>query len=311
MVDTRVVAFSHSVIGASHIKNGQPCQDASLCVKDKAYTFIAVADGHGGERYFRSDIGSRIAVQEAKDAMTNKDVIKALKKAKKGKDRERVIEQLKKSILGYWNTSVYLDEEMNHFTDEELAGVSEKYAVRYWEEREHEDIATAYGSTLIAVLLTDTFTLALQIGDGNCVIVDKDGVFSQPVPACDKCFLNTTTSLCEENAIDTFRHAYIEIPPAAVLIGTDGIDDCFAGAEKLYDFYRVILTSFRDKNEDTAKTELIDYFPRLSDKGSGDDISIGMMVDKELLRTVNLEKPQETEPTQELEPTEEHTEGTP
>jgi hypothetical protein len=133
----------------------------------------------------------------------------------------------------------------------------------------------------------------VQIGDGNVVTVDSAGVFSMPVPACDKCVGNTTTSLCEENAINDFRHSYSGTPPAAVLIGTDGIDDCFAGAEKLYDFYRVILSSFAEKDEDAAKSELFDYLPRLSEKGSGDDVSIGMIADMELLRNVNLEIPKQ------------------
>jgi hypothetical protein len=94
---------------------------------------------------------------------------------------------------------------------------------------------------LIAALQTDTFLCAVQIGDGNCVTVNADSIFAMPVPACDKCFGSVTTSLCEKDVIDTFRHAFIVMPPAAVLIGTDGIDDCFAGAEGLYGFYRVIL----------------------------------------------------------------------
>jgi serine/threonine protein phosphatase PrpC len=244
--------------------------------------------------YFRSDVGSRLAVEAAKVCMTNADVLNALKTASPGKDREQVMAQLKKSILSRWNASVYLDEDVNHFTEEELAGVPKKYFAKYRAEEEThnclDEIYTAYGSTLIAALQTDTFLLVVQIGDGSCVVVDDSGVFSQPVPPCDKCFLNTTTSLCEENAIDNFRHVYMDAVPAAVLIGTDGIDDCFAGAEKLFDFYRVILTSFTEKETETAKAELIDYFPRLSEKGSSDDISIGVIIDLPLLKSINIAK---------------------
>ena len=285
MVAATLVSFAHSVIGASHIKNGQPCQDASLCVKDKSYTFIAVADGHGGERYFRSDVGSRFAVETARDSMTDPAVIDALRKVEREKDRERIILQLKKSIVSLWNAFVAEHAEDNPFTEDELEGIPEKHADEY---RAGEQIETAYGSTLIAALRTDTFTLALQIGDGNMVTADAEGTFAQPVPLDEKCVLNVTTSLCDKDAIDVFHHDFADTPLAAVLIGTDGIDDCFAGAEKLFDFYRVILTSFSEKDEDAAKTELIDYLPRLSEKGSGDDISIGMMIDMELLRAIDL-----------------------
>ena len=287
-----MVAFAHSVIGASHVKNGQPCQDASLCVKNEAYTLIAVADGHGGERYFRSDIGSRFAV-EAADFLTEPAVLDVLRNVKREEHRESIILQLKKSIINLWNMNITVHVENNPFTEDELNAIPEKYAERY---RGGEQIEAAYGSTLIAVLLTEKFILAMQIGDGNAVTVDNAGMFAQPIPADENCFLNVTTSLCDENAIESFRHSYSDISPVAVLIGTDGIDDCFAGAEKLFDFYRVVLTSFRDKDEETAKTELIDYLPRLSEKGSGDDISIGMMIDKELLQAINIETPkQETD----------------
>ena len=285
------IAFAHSVIGQSHIKSEKPCQDASLCVKDKKYTLVAVADGHGDVQYFRSDVGSGFAVQSVRECLTDSAVVNALKTSMREKDRERVISQLKSSIIGRWNILV-TDHATDHpFTEDEFEGIPEKYAERY---RAGEQAESVYGSTLIAVLLTDSFMLALQIGDGNCVTVDRDGVFSQPVPVDEKCFLNLTTSLCDEQAIDSFRHAFVDEPPAAILIGTDGIDDCFAGEEKLYDFYRLILSSFKEKDEESAKTELLDYLPRLSEKGSGDDISIGVIADREVLQKLNLEIQKET-----------------
>ncbi|MDR0496078.1 MAG: hypothetical protein LBH42_00530, partial [Treponema sp.] len=67
------------------------------------------------------------------------------------------------------------------------------------------------------------------------------------------------------------------------------------GTEKLYGFYRVILSSFAEKDENVAKAELIDYLPRLSETGSGDDVSIGIIADRELLRVVTFE-PEQPEP---------------
>ena len=109
--------------------------------------------------------------------------------------------------------------------------------------------------------------------------------------------MNTTTSISDEDAIneERFRHYYSENNPAALIIASDGIDDCFGGNEGLYDFYRIVLASFIEKDEETAKAELLDYLPRLSEKGSGDDISIGMIIDKALLQTLNIKK-EKTEP---------------
>ncbi len=279
-------AFAHSVIGQSHVKAGTPCQDASLCVSTKKYTLAAVADGHGGDQYLRSDTGSRFAVQAARECMTDSAVLHALKTVDKG--RESIIAQLKRSIVGRWNTLITEHLNENPFADEELSEIPQKYADRY---RAGESPETAYGSTLIAVLWTESFLLVLQIGDGSCIILSDESELSQPVPADEKCFLNMTTSLCDADAVHEIRHYYSANLPAAVLVGTDGIDDCFAGEEKLYSFYRVILSSFLEKDEDVAITELTDYLPRMSEKGSGDDISIGMILDREILRTMELERP--------------------
>ena len=51
-----------SQIGYSHARKDKPCQDASGFVKDKNYAAIMVCDGHGGDKHFRSDIGSKIAI---------------------------------------------------------------------------------------------------------------------------------------------------------------------------------------------------------------------------------------------------------
>jgi serine/threonine protein phosphatase PrpC len=232
--------------------------------------------------------------------MTDRAVINALKKPLPEKDRERSILQLKKSIVSRWNTLVAEHIAANPFTESELTGILAKYADDY---RAGEQIESAYGSTLIAVIQAKTFLLILQIGDGNCVTVDSAGTFSHPVPADERCFLNTTTSLCDKDAINEFRQYFSDTLPAAVLIGSDGIDDCFVGDEKLYGFYRVILTSFSEKDAETAAAELADYLPRMSEKGSGDDMSVAMIADIPLIRTFDVgfgkTEPEVSEPQEE------------
>ena len=55
-----------SVRGASHLADGRPNQDALAQWPDGTTAvpaaLVAIADGHGGARHFRSDVGSRIAV---------------------------------------------------------------------------------------------------------------------------------------------------------------------------------------------------------------------------------------------------------
>jgi len=301
------IVFAHSVTGHSHKKSGKPCQDSSACCPesgegDEKFAYIIVADGHGGDQYFRSNLGSKFAVETVRECLTNRAWRKALTDLSIPKDnalpiqiekeRERLIMQLKERIIGRWNVLVKEHHECNPFLDDELCNIPERYAERY---RENECIESAYGSTLIAVLWTGTFMLALQMGDGNCVVVDGKGEFTQPIPEDEKCFLNMTTSLCDAEAINAFRHYLSQSFPVAVIIGTDGITDSFAGAKGLYNFYRLILTSFSKNDDDREESEkLLDYLPRLSQKGSGDDVSIAMIANRELLQNIDFSVAEET-----------------
>jgi hypothetical protein len=299
------ISFSESVIGHSHLKKQKPCQDSSLCVIEKDYLLIAVADGHGGDQYFRSDRGSEFAVETVKECMANADFRKRLEETIENKNKQHdkalekeqnaLIYQLKSSILSNWSKRAHNDFCSDPFNDAELEAVPEKYVEKY---KKGEKIESAYGSTLIAALLTTRYLLVMQIGDGNCVVVEKDLKFKFLAELIDKkCFLNTTTSLCDGDALGAFHHVLIlnkdEMPnlPAAVFIGTDGVDDSLGNEEGLYSFYRTILKGFSEKDTETAKNELFAYLPRLSEKGSGDDVSVAAIIDKEWLEAQKFDVP--------------------
>lgn len=273
-------AFHLTVIGASHIKSGTVCQDCSQSCEKTECRLVVVCDGHGGADYFRSDRGSKLAAATFTDCMENPDLIAALSAAATEKQRKSRIEQLIKSIIARWNSLVEQDMRQHPFDEDELSGVSEKARRRY---EAGERLQAAYGTTLIGAVLAEDFWLGLQIGDGKCVVVSETGEFTQPIPWDEECFLNVTTSLCDENAAKEFRFCFSRTLPAAVFIGSDGIDDCFAGDERLYDFYRVTLKSFAQTDEETAVAQLKEYLPTLSEKGSGDDMSVGILVNTDLV----------------------------
>lgn len=274
-------AFNMTATGASHIKSGTVCQDFSLSCELPDRRISVVCDGHGGADYFRSDRGSRFAAEAFTECMKNPDVISVLSAAVTQKQRSVHIEQLIKSIIARWNEFVERDINEHPFSEEELSGVSEKARKRY---ENGQRLQSAYGTTLIGVILTENFWLGLQIGDGKCVAVSKGSEFTQPIPWDEECFLNVTTSLCDENAAKEFRFCFERTLPIAVFIGSDGIDDCFAGDERLYDFYRLTLMSFTQTNDQTAVSQLKDYLPTLSEKGSGDDMAIGIIVNTDFTR---------------------------
>ena len=69
--------FHAKAQGASHIESGLVCQDSVGSVRTESYAAIALADGHGSAKYFRSDKGSQFAVDAAlaclDDFMRNMD----------------------------------------------------------------------------------------------------------------------------------------------------------------------------------------------------------------------------------------------
>src|SRR5690242_8054901 len=59
----RVIA--ETVPGASHLRAGKPNQDAVLQVRESSVGLpltLSISDGHGSDKCFRSDRGSRLAV---------------------------------------------------------------------------------------------------------------------------------------------------------------------------------------------------------------------------------------------------------
>ena len=275
-------SFHVSVQGASHIKKNKACQDASLSYYDEDCVIAIVCDGHGGDDYMRSAYGSQFGVKVAEENIKN--FIKNINADELRQNHRVLIKQLEASIINDWNESIYAHFEQNPFTETELEVVSEKARKKYLDNNR---IESAYGTTMIAVGMTKEFWIGLQIGDGKCVAVNPEGKFLQPIPWDNKCFLNATTSICDSHAIDNFRYFYSEKLPIAVFVGTDGIDDCFKNDEQLNNLYKTVLYSFMTTDFDVAVNDLSEYLPRLSAKGSGDDVSVAVMIDFDRIRDID------------------------
>jgi hypothetical protein len=148
-----------------------------------------------------------------------------------------------------------------------------------------ENLFVAYGCTLIAVTATNAFWFGVQIGDGKCFTLEDGGGFSEPIPWDEDCQFNVTTSLCEENAPELFRHFAGTELPEALFIGTDGVDTSFPleeNGKKTAAMYRIILDNFRGEGFEKGFRQLEDFLPLLTGRGSGDDVSIaGILFEKE------------------------------
>ena len=270
----------HSCQGFSHIADNKPCQDASLSLVEGDFAIAIVSDGHGGERYFRSDTGSRLATETARDCVKEfvenvdaeifrTDTIVNWPKEGKSPAAHELMVQLFKSIIAQWRKRIEADEKEHPLPQQQKDG---------------NELAKIYGCTLMCCACTKDFWFAFHIGDGKCIAFDNEGQYSEPIPWDERCFLNKTTSLCDSDAINEFRYCYGDATtrPAAIFLGSDGIDDSFGDTENgnMVSFYIQILKLLVDEPAENVLQELKEDLPKLSKIGSKDDMSIAFIYDE-------------------------------
>jgi hypothetical protein len=298
--------FHSSARGENHkTPPEKECQDYSISYVDKTQAKAIVADGHGSDNCFRSAIGSKIAAIRAAAGIA--EFIRTIEEergggifGKKGNpppqdDGEKKVQGLVKNIVVSWHMEVERHYKANHFKVEEIAGATEKYQKRY---NAGEQLYRAYGTTLIAVAATEDYWFGIHIGDGKCTAFYPDGTWDQPIPWDDRCFLNETTSVCDEDAIEGARVYYRtrneKEMPVMVFVNSDGVDDSYpAGNNEKYlaGLYRTIAFNFIDEIKkagtavgfESGVTQVKEFLPDLSKRGSHDDISIAALIDVEAL----------------------------
>lgn len=282
----------HYCRGFSHISTDKPCQDCAYAESVGSLSMAIVSDGHGGERYFRSDVGSRILVEITAEAIRQFSELGGgygglnliTNESPEDLPGNAVVSDklrwLFSSIISQWNIAIERHVADNPLTEWELTHVDEKYRNEFLAAQSHEK---TYGCTLMAFFRTSTYWIAFQIGDGKLLTLDMvDGkpVFNQPVPWDEKCFLNKTTSICDSNALAEFRYCYCSNGkfPTAVFLGSDGLDDTYGDGELLENFYMNVLLEIARGKEKALKT-LESDLPEISKRGSKDDMSVAVVYD--------------------------------
>ncbi len=294
-------SLNFSCQGESHIATGKVCQDYSYSkVYENGNAIAIVCDGHGGKRYFRSDIGAKIAAEVAErkvsafieeagfsllkdtpftqcvtisEQITNQDFGKT-------SNIERAFRQLFGSIIYEWNAQVLEHASQVPISETERDGLEERW-IKEFESK--DNLEKVYGCTLLVCAYTPGLWFAFQIGDGKCFACDETGNWSEPIPWDERCFLNKTTSICDSCAIDEFRYCYDGTGnfPIAVILGSDGIDDSFGAEENQANFYVQILKSIAKSGIEATLSEIESTLPQLSKIGSQDDMSIAMVFEAE------------------------------
>lgn len=199
------------------------------------------------------------------------------KQAQNALEVEFLMRRLFKSIRECWLEKVQHDLSLQDLTDGERAALGKRPPER------------AYGTTLMCYVQTKKFWIAFQVGDGRLLLADRslsengaaaELCWKQPVPWDCRCFMNHTTSLCSDDAVEQFRYAYdgCGIFPEAALCCSDGVEDSFgdyeAAPQGLHDFFSQVVNTVKSEGVVCAREKLHEALPEISRLRSHDDMSL-------------------------------------
>jgi serine/threonine protein phosphatase PrpC len=289
-----------SSLGASHKRSRSPNQDAIKFFPETGIglpVIMAVSDGHGSAKSFRSDKGSSIAVEAAIQVIQEffwNSQADGVNFSTVKDSAERVLPQ---KIVKEWRKAVNRDlglpedsltgttdstDEAN-FTDAEKQTLMQKDGEMAWQAIKNNKFL-AYGATLLAVLVTDAYIIYLQLGDGDILQVDSKGNTVRPLPRNPEFIANETTSLCMDKAWDEFQ-VHIELHPKAepenmpvlILVATDGYSNSFSTDEGFLTIGQDYQQMFKSNLIEEIRQQLEEILQQTSEKGSGDDITLGII----------------------------------
>ena len=257
-----------AIRGGDHEKQAMPCQDTSGYWNGNNCTIIAVADGHGSSQHFRSNIGSKIAVEVSirilKKKIQSRGFIPRLQK--EGLDGLVAISD---EIVDEWDKAVEEYELSNPTSEMEKSFI-----------KGSDNPHTKYGCTLIVLAKTAEVTLAIQIGDGHVYAIGSNGeIFSNLIDEDPFCASNITSSLCD-NPKNRFRY-YLDFNEKnkGFLLCSDGFYNSYGEPQ---DCTHEILRIFSVIDSDFEWN--LNVIPRVNDLAnnySGDDVSIAVLCNED------------------------------
>jgi hypothetical protein len=266
----------HAIVGSArgfaHHLRGLPNQDAAACHDGPGGSVIvAIADGHGHPRHFRSAEGSALAVDVASLAAAR--LAAALSAARPtAATAAEAARDLPRAIVAEWRAAVAEQIVMRPYTKQQRAAL----------DAVGDSPEIPYGSTLLVAMIAGPWLVCAQIGDGDMLGVRPDGGLLYPVPGDDRLEGHQTTSLCQADAETSFRagaHDLRETPLAAVLIATDGYSNSQAEepwqpgvARDLAEFAAVHDTKWFEQQVPAWASRCA------SSEGSGDDTTIALLL---------------------------------
>lgn len=268
MSGNKWLTMAASVRGATHKRQNLPNQDSIRCYSENSDAVIlAISDGHGSKKSFRSDQGSSFAVQIAIE--TIKNFVKSIKSYNYNLSfiKRLANEQVPKLIIQQWQAAVNADIRNNPFSETELEILEGKTTI-------------AYGATLLIVLVTDNFIIYWQLGDGDILSVWNKNIIEQPILRDQRLFANETTSLCIKDAWRDFRVSFQTIvnkSPNLILLASDGYANSFSDDANFLQVASDITQLIKNEGASFIEKNLEQWLTEASKRGSGDDITIGII----------------------------------
>ncbi len=279
--------LGRSVRGASHIRVDKPNQDAICWVPESGAglpLILALSDGHGSTKYFRSNVGSQMAVESATTVLqtflteqVEGASLSAIKRIAEERLPQSLVRAYSEQMHNHLAAHPFTDAEWQWLNDHDRDGLSARLTV------EAAPIL-AYGATLLVVLVTHTFIIYLQLGDGDILTVSKTGEVERPLPGDDRLFADETTSLCAPNAWRDFRFRFQALSelthdriPALILAATDGYGNAFRDEAGFLKVGSDLLEIIRSDGLDAVNNNLEQWLAEASQAGSGDDVTLGII----------------------------------
>ena len=272
-----VKLFSASERGYAHRANGKPCQDFSSSYQDSLRQIITCCDGHGGEVYIRSQIGSKLA-GEALLSVFSKIPQSLLRYGQE----EEVLRQIKLKILCEYNLLVEKELAAHPIRKKELSHISPAAADCLCANK-----AKAYGTTLSGALLMGNYLLVACIGDTEALGV-KDGRIIKIFNTDDDPAGNVTYSMCQEDAFDYLRVRVLDFRKLdAMVLATDG----FTGPYQSYD--NLLSSALKPLIRRAGFHRDAEFAEELvrglaAELGTGDDVSLAYLIRDKVKRKYYL-----------------------
>jgi len=264
--------YGECVKGATHERNGLPLQDSKRIdeISDRI-TILAVADGHGSDKCPRSDRGSTMAVNSFCDIM-------------------------KKYLLSYGtqdegmpNLIAFLNREGDmRFAQDVCAEWQSRVKQSFYKDKDESlvdadgnidwpKVYSLYGTTLLGMLITDSFVFTFQIGDGDINLITADDM--SPMVEPEK-FLGTETHSMSK--VDAWRKSVASLrmkdieseKPYLYMLSTDGFVNSYASDEDFEKTCRGYYDMIGQHGFEAVKENLAKWLKETSQLGCGDDVTV-------------------------------------